>query len=104
VDRRDVQSPTFVLAHEYHGRRTVYHLDAYRLRDCDEFLAIGAEEYFQETAITLVEWADRVAACLPKDHLEVQIEVTGRSGRRFELVAHGEGFGWVLERLGSILD
>jgi tRNA threonylcarbamoyladenosine biosynthesis protein TsaE len=103
VDRRDAVSPTFVLAHEYHGRRTIYHLDAYRLHDCEEFLALGPEEYFQAAAITLVEWADRVAACLPKDYLEVTIEVTGRSSRRFELTTHGEGFGRVLERLRAIL-
>jgi tRNA threonylcarbamoyladenosine biosynthesis protein TsaE len=103
VDRRDVVSPTFVLAHEYRGRRTVNHLDAYRLRDEEEFLALGPEEYFEQEAITLVEWADRVAACLPKDHLEVQIEVTGQSRRRFELTAYGERFAEVLKRLEAIL-
>ena len=46
VDRRDVLSPTFVLIQEYHGRRSIYHIDAYRLRDEDEFLALGPEEYF----------------------------------------------------------
>ncbi len=103
IDRREVQSPTFVLVHEHHGRRTIYHLDAYRLRGCDEFLALGPEEYFQSKGITLVEWADRVAACLPKDHLEVAIEVTGPSSRRFELTTHGDGYNMVLERLHTLL-
>jgi tRNA threonylcarbamoyladenosine biosynthesis protein TsaE len=103
VDRRDVQSPTFVLVHEYHGRRTIFHLDAYRLSGEDELLALGPEEYFKATAITLVEWADRVAGCLPKDHLEVHIEVTGETSRRFDLTAHGEGSGRILERLRAML-
>ncbi len=60
VDRRNVLSPTFVLIQEYHGRRTVYHIDAYRLRDADEFLALGPEEYFEGDGLVLVEWADRV--------------------------------------------
>jgi tRNA threonylcarbamoyladenosine biosynthesis protein TsaE len=103
VDRRDVASPTFVLAHEYRGRRTLYHLDAYRLRSEAEFLALGPEEYFDKKAVTLVEWADRVAACLPRDHLEVRIEVTGETSRQVELIAHGEGFAEVLARLPAVL-
>jgi tRNA threonylcarbamoyladenosine biosynthesis protein TsaE len=99
VDRREVVSPTFVLAHEYRGWRTIYHLDAYRLRSEAEFLALGPEEFFEKKALTLVEWADRVAACLPKDHLEVRIEVTGETSRRVELIAHGEGLADVLAML-----
>jgi tRNA threonylcarbamoyladenosine biosynthesis protein TsaE len=38
VDGVPVNSPTFVLIHEYQGRLPVYHFDTYRLRDVDEFL------------------------------------------------------------------
>ena len=89
VDRRDVLSPTFVLIQEYHGRRTIYHIDAYRLRDEDEFLALGPEEYFDGDGLVLVEWADRVERCLPKDRIEIHIEVTGPQSRRFEIIALG---------------
>lgn len=90
VDRRDVVSPTFVLIHEYHGRRPVYHLDAYRIADDHEFLELGPEEYFEGDGLTLVEWADRVAACLPDDRIEIHIEVTGTDSRRFEIVGLGD--------------
>ena len=33
IDRRDVVSPTFVLVQEYHGSRSIIHVDAYRLKD-----------------------------------------------------------------------
>ncbi len=88
VDRREVTSPTFVLAQEYHAQRTIYHLDAYRLNNPEEFLELGPEEYFQSDGIVLIEWADRVAAYLPADRLDVWIEVTGDTSRRFELIAH----------------
>ena len=90
VDRREVVSPTFVLIHEYCGRRPVYHLDAYRIADDDEFLELGPEEYFEGDGLTLVEWADRVAACLPHDRIEIHIEVTGTDSRRFEIVGLGD--------------
>ncbi|MHB1035892.1 MAG: tRNA (adenosine(37)-N6)-threonylcarbamoyltransferase complex ATPase subunit type 1 TsaE [Pirellulales bacterium] len=99
VDRRDVVSPTFVLAQEYRGRRPVYHLDAYRLRDEDEFLALGPDEYFDGNGISLVEWADRVERCLPRERIEVHIEVTGPTSRRFEITATGVRYAAVIERL-----
>ena len=99
VDRRDVLSPTFVLIQEYHGSRTVYHIDAYRLRDDDEFLALGAEEYFDSDGLVLVEWADRVEGCLPKDRIEIHIEVTGPESRQFEVVSIGEKHAAAIDRL-----
>jgi len=86
-----VVSPTFVLCQEYHGRRTVYHMDAYRLRDDDEFLQLGPEEYFESDGITLIEWADRVIDCLPPDRIEIHIKVAGQTSREFEIAALGEG-------------
>jgi len=85
-----VLSPTFVLCQEYHADRTLYHMDAYRVKDDDEFLQLGPEEYFESAGITLVEWADRVIDCLPPDRIEIRIEVAGETAREFEIVAVGE--------------
>ena len=95
----EVTSPTFVLCREYHGRRTLYHLDAYRLRDEDEFLELGPEEFFDSAGITLVEWADRVAGCLPAERIEIHVEVTGPTSRRFEIAAVGEPYQAVVEAI-----
>ena len=103
VDRRDVLSPTFVLIHEYRGRRPIYHLDAYRIRDEDEFWDLGPEEYFEAEGLTLVEWADRVAGCLPAERLAVYVEVTGPESRRFEIATVGQRYQPVIERLRSVL-
>jgi tRNA threonylcarbamoyladenosine biosynthesis protein TsaE len=99
IDRHNVISPTFVLVQEHHGRRSIYHIDAYRLRDEDEFLALGPEEFFESDAIVLVEWADRVQGCLPKNYIEIRIAVTGPESRRFEIVSVGDRYVAVIERL-----
>lgn len=103
VDRRDVVSPTFVLIHEYEGRRPIYHLDAYRLRGEDEFLDLGPDEYFDAGGLTLVEWADRVEGCLPAERVEIRVEVTGAESRRFQIVGIGRRYDSVVDRLGAAL-
>ena len=81
----------------------LYHIDAYRLKDEDEFLELGPEEYFESDGITLIEWADRVEDCLPRDRLEVRIEVTGEETRAFEMVARGGKYETALDGLAAAL-
>ena len=101
IDAASVTSPTFVLCQPHHGTRTLYHLDAYRIRDLDEFLELGVSEYFEGPGITLIEWAEGVAQCLPDDYLEVQIDITGPHTRTFELVAYGPESSATLDRLAK---
>lgn len=104
LDRRDVVSPTFVLVHEYLGERMLYHIDAYRLKDEDEFLELGPEEYFESDGITLIEWADRVEDCLPPERLEVRIEVTGEEKRVFELTGRGDKYEAATDAIAAALE
>ena len=103
INPRDVVSPTFVLVHEYRGRRPVFHFDAYRLKDDDEFLALGPEEYFEGSGITFVEWADRVASCLPRARLEIAIDVVGPMSRQFSIAGHGVQYQEVPSAIERIL-
>ena len=103
VDRREVISPTFVLIHEYEGRLPIYHFDAYRLRDEDEFLRLGPEEYFERTGWTFIEWAERVERCLPTQRLEIRIEQTGPSSRRFTVSTIGDANALVIVGLSNCM-
>lgn len=86
VPAGSVTSPTFVLVNEYRGgRMPVYHFDTYRLKDEDEFLALGPEEYFESNGLTFVEWADRFPELLPRDRIEIQIDVIGDTMRRITI-------------------
>jgi tRNA threonylcarbamoyladenosine biosynthesis protein TsaE len=88
----DVVSPTFVLCREYHGDRDLFHIDAYRIADDDEFLQLGPEEWFDADALTFVEWSDRVTACMPPDRLDIRIIVGDAEMRTFEFLPYGPEF------------
>jgi tRNA threonylcarbamoyladenosine biosynthesis protein TsaE len=90
IPREAVNSPTFVLIHEYEGRLPVYHFDTYRLGDIDEFLELGADEYMSGDGVCFIEWADRMEEVLPRDRLSITFEITGELTRRLTLAAGGK--------------
>lgn len=89
ADSRVVTSPTFVLIQEYEGRFPIYHFDAYRLAGDVPFDDLGAHEYLEGEGVCLIEWADRVAGSLPREHLHIALSVTGPTSRQANLTAHG---------------
>ncbi|HEX4142671.1 MAG TPA: tRNA (adenosine(37)-N6)-threonylcarbamoyltransferase complex ATPase subunit type 1 TsaE [Pirellulales bacterium] len=99
INRRDVTSPTFVLVQEYHGRRTIYHADAYRVADDDEFWQLGLDERFDQPALVFVEWADRVARCLPRDRFDIQLTPLAGDQRQVNVFSYTDRFGTVLRHL-----
>lgn len=67
-------SPTFVLVNLYRrfdGER-FFHLDAYRIRDAREAEELDLEE-MAETGVLVVEWAERIEAALPREHLRITL-------------------------------
>jgi len=101
ADSRAVSSPTFVLIQEYAARLPIYHFDAYRLRTEAEFFDLGAHEYFESRGVCLVEWADRVPACLPAEHLHIAIDVTGESTRRLRVEGIGSRYQAIVRELAQ---
>ena len=89
ADEREVTSPTFVLIHEHEGRLPVYHIDAYRLHGAEELLEIGIEEHFYGRGVCIVEWADRAAAILPPDRLDITLHHCEPNERRIVWQARG---------------
>jgi tRNA threonylcarbamoyladenosine biosynthesis protein TsaE len=85
----DVTSPTFTLIHEYAGRVPLRHCDAYRLKHPDEFADLGLDDLFAEDGVTVIEWADRVAEFLPRDHLRVGIVAVGATERALSIEGTG---------------
>ncbi len=70
-----VCSPTFTIVQEYgEGRMPLYHFDVYRIGDAEEMEEVGYEDYFYGQGLTVIEWADKIAAILPKRRVAIRIE------------------------------
>lgn len=69
-----VTSPTFVLVNQYRGMdgRLLHHLDAYRIETAMEAEDLDLEELLS-TGVLVVEWAERIAAALPQDNLQIDL-------------------------------
>jgi len=101
-DSHVVSSPTFVLIQEYEGRLPIYHFDAYRLQSEAEFYDLGSHEYLAGEGVCLIEWADRVTGCLPREHLSIRLNVTGEQSREAVIEGRGERYETTIETLKSI--
>lgn len=85
ADARLVASPTYVLMHEYTGRLTLVHLDAYRLQGLSDLESVGWTDELLAESATVVEWADRIAPQLPVDRLTITLEHVDDNTRQLTL-------------------
>lgn len=81
INQQKVSSPTFTLINEYGGDIPIYHFDCYRIKNENEALEFGAEEYIYGDGISIIEWPDKIINLLPENAKEVHIEHTGQESR-----------------------
>ena len=86
-----VSSPTFVLVNVYRrlDRQSLYHLDAYRLNGPDEAEELDLINMI-ESGPLVIEWADRIEAALPLDHLTIAMQWIEENQRDMVFTANGE--------------
>ena len=81
IDR--VKSPTYTVVNEYRGEKPVIHMDLYRLRDEDDLLSVGYDDYLGRRGYLLVEWSERIPGAIPAGAIRVTITRTdAENGRR----------------------
>ncbi len=75
----DVTSPTFSLINEYSTQtgKKIFHMDLYRLKNEQEAIDIGIEEYLLSGSYCLIEWPEKILNLLQGEYVEVHIQAEG---------------------------
>lgn len=82
-----VTSPTFGLVHEYVYLQDqyIYHFDFYRLKNKQEAIDIGCEEYFHSGAYCFIEWPEIVSSLLPEGYVDLFLTTDVQGGKKVEM-------------------
>lgn len=82
-----VQSPTFSLVNEYlnHNGEHIYHFDLYRLKNVQEALAIGIEEYIDSGNYCIIEWPEQAEELWDFPHVNFHLEALNEQERKLTL-------------------
>ncbi|KAA3633038.1 MAG: tRNA (adenosine(37)-N6)-threonylcarbamoyltransferase complex ATPase subunit type 1 TsaE [Bacteroidetes bacterium] len=86
--QEQVTSPTFALINEYtymppEGQEAyIYHMDLYRLKNIDEALNIGLEDYLYTGDYCFIEWPALIEDLLPEDVVRINITIEADSSRK----------------------
>ena len=88
--RSHMTSPTFSIVNEYHtgSGEQVYHFDFYRLKNENEALDVGVDEYLDSGKYCFIEWPDRIPSLVPRHHFKIQIVIVEKEKRRLEAQMH----------------
>jgi tRNA threonylcarbamoyladenosine biosynthesis protein TsaE len=82
-----VSSPSYTLINEY--RRSdggpLYHIDLYRIKNRNEMLDLGIEEYFSSGSYCFIEWPEMIEEILPDGTVNVKISVGKNEERILEI-------------------
>ena len=78
-----INSPTFAIVNEYVDGEgePIYHFDFYRIKNQQEALDIGYEDYVYSGNVCFMEWPELIENLLPEDAVKVIIEEE-EDGRR----------------------
>ena len=73
----NVCSPTFAIVNEYFSDRegTIYHFDFYRIKNLQEAVDIGFDDYIDSGNYCFMEWCENILPLLPENMTEIKIEV-----------------------------
>lgn len=85
-----VNSPTFNILKVYNStkKKLIFcHIDAYRLRSGQDLLDLGIDEYFNsKSAITAIEWGEKIKDILPNNTKFIKIKTKGENKREISII------------------
>jgi len=82
----NITSPTFAIVNEYSIQEgKIYHFDFYRLKNQNEALDLGSDEYFYSGNYCFIEWPEKIPDILPANYIKVAIKVMPDNSRQITL-------------------
>jgi tRNA threonylcarbamoyladenosine biosynthesis protein TsaE len=85
--KEQVVSPSFALVNIYKsGAGDIYHLDLYRLKNQEEAIDLGIEDFLYSGNYCFIEWPELIEDIYPSELLEINIELTENQARKIGLV------------------
>lgn len=71
-----VSSPTFAIINEYYSEEQgqIFHFDFYRLKNIQEAMDLGLDEYFYSKSYCFIEWPDKIEGLLPENFVYLRLE------------------------------
>jgi tRNA threonylcarbamoyladenosine biosynthesis protein TsaE len=85
-----VTSPSYTLINEYPARRTLVHIDLYRLNAGLDPEDLGLNELLHGDGVAAVEWAERLPSEAVADRMEIRFEIGEGDRRTLQLLAYGQ--------------
>ncbi|MGQ7868258.1 tRNA (adenosine(37)-N6)-threonylcarbamoyltransferase complex ATPase subunit type 1 TsaE [Sunxiuqinia sp. sy24] len=81
-----ITSPTFALVNEYStaSNERIFHFDFYRIKNIEEALDIGFDDYVYSGKYCFMEWPENIEALLPDNIIAVNIEVLDNQSREIK--------------------
>lgn len=79
-------SPSYAIIQSYdapNGR--IYHIDAFRIENETEAFELGLQELFEEKAIFIVEWPEKIIKFLPETVFHLNIDSSDLAFRHYTL-------------------
>jgi tRNA threonylcarbamoyladenosine biosynthesis protein TsaE len=81
-----VTSPTFSIVNEYSLiNYKIYHFDFYRIKNEEEALNFGIEDYLYTESWIFMEWFENIPNLLPKNYNLVHIKLNKNDSRTLKL-------------------
>tara|TARA_B100001146_G_scaffold219909_1_gene227803 strand:+ start:324 stop:737 length:414 start_codon:yes stop_codon:yes gene_type:complete len=80
-----VSSPTFSIINEYLNGDKIYHFDFYRIKNKNELLDIGIDEYISSNNRCFIEWPNLITDMLPDKHIELNIDIISSDVRKLTI-------------------
>ena len=94
-----VKSPTYTIVEPYKvSGLDLYHFDLYRFNDPDEWFDAGFDEYFIDSSICFIEWAEKALEFIPALDWQLTIKVNDEI-RQVEICAKSDKGRECLQRL-----